>query len=62
MAARPALIKQADASRLLKAARSAGFSRARIITHPDGRFELVAENGSASMAEIDVDEWADCEQ
>ena len=55
------MIKQADASRLLKAARSAGFSRARIITHPDGRYELVAENGSTA-AELDANEWADCEQ
>lgn len=62
MAPRPAMIKQADASRLLKAARSAGFNRARIITHPDGRYELVAENGSAAVAEVDANEWADCEQ
>lgn len=42
MANRVAAIKQADAKRLFKAALEAGFERARIILHPDGRIEADA--------------------
>lgn len=45
MANRPGQLRQTDATRYLKAARNAGYSRARVITHPDGRIEIVAENG-----------------
>lgn len=44
MAKRPALIPQSDATRLFKAARAAGYARARLITHPDGRIEIVGED------------------
>ena len=44
MARRSAIIPQADATRLLKAAKAAGYERARFISHPDGRLEVVAEN------------------
>lgn len=48
MAKRQALIQQADATRLLKAAKAAGFARARLIRHPDGRVEVVAEGAEAA--------------
>ncbi|MCG8272554.1 transcription factor iiib subunit [Aquamicrobium sp. NLF2-7] len=44
MAKREALIPQSDATRLFKAARAAGYSRARLIRHPDGRIEVVGED------------------
>ncbi|MDQ0512705.1 hypothetical protein QOZ99_003617 [Angulomicrobium amanitiforme] len=44
MARRPALIPQSDATRLFKAARAAGYARARLISHPDGRLEIVGED------------------
>lgn len=43
-AKRSALILQSDATRLFKAARDAGYARARLITHPDGRIEMVGED------------------
>lgn len=47
MANRQAAIKQTDATRLFKAAKAAGFGRARLITYPDGRIEIIGENGPA---------------
>lgn len=44
MAKREALIPQSDAARLFKAARAAGYARARPIRHPDGRIEVVGED------------------
>lgn len=44
MAARPAIITKADATRLLKAARDSGFRRARVIAHPDGRVEVEVDD------------------
>lgn len=43
MANRPALMTQADAARLFKASRQAGYERVRVVSHPDGRMEVVAE-------------------
>lgn len=51
MRTRTATIKQADAKRLMKAAREAGFERATLTTYPDGRIEIVGEAGSASAAD-----------
>lgn len=48
MAKRPALIPQSDATRLFKAARAAGYARARLIGHPDGRIEIVGEDVEAT--------------
>lgn len=42
MANPKAVITQKDATRLMKAAISAGFNTAKIIVHPDGRIEAVA--------------------
>lgn len=50
MARRPALIRQSDATRLLKAARAAGYTRARLTGHPDGRVEVVGEDGPEAPA------------
>lgn len=47
MTRRAAVIKQADAKRLLKAVKDAGFNEARLIVHPDGRIETCA-----SIAEV----------
>lgn len=44
MANRAALIRKADAARLLKAARESGYKRARVIAHPDGRVEIIADD------------------
>lgn len=44
MANRAALIRKADAARLLKAAREAGYKRARIIARPDGTVECIADD------------------
>lgn len=38
-------IKQTEATRLFKAAKAAGFGRARLITYPDGRIEIIGESG-----------------
>lgn len=52
MSGRPAQFRQADVKRALSAARAAGYARARVITHPDGRIEIVGENmPEASAAE-----------
>lgn len=44
MARQPAIIPQSDATRLFKAAKAAGYARARIIVHPDGRIEVIGED------------------
>lgn len=44
-------LKQGDATRLFKAAKAAGFGRARLITYPDGRIEIIGENGPVSTVE-----------
>jgi tRNA(Phe) wybutosine-synthesizing methylase Tyw3 len=44
MAPRMSPITKSDATRLLKAAREAGYRRARVIGHPDGRIEVVADD------------------
>jgi len=43
MANRSALIRQADATRLFKAAKSAGYERATFTSYPDGRVEVLVE-------------------
>lgn len=45
-------IKQTNATRLFKAAKAAGFDRARLIAHPDGRIEMIGENGAAPETDI----------
>jgi hypothetical protein len=59
MSNRPALITQADANRLLKAAKSAGYDRVRFLTYPDGRSEVVAETACrlSDKQSIDANEW-----
>lgn len=37
---------QATATRLFKAASAAGFERARLVIHPDGRIEVIGETGA----------------
>ncbi|SCW56525.1 hypothetical protein [Ancylobacter rudongensis] len=54
MAKRPALIPQSDATRLFKAARAAGYARARLITHPDGRIEIVGEDAEAASPAMEL--------
>lgn len=51
MANRQATITQTNAARLFKAAKAAGFGRARLITYPDGRIEIIGENGPAPSPE-----------
>lgn len=58
MSKRPALIQQSDATRLLKAARAAGYSRATLTSHPDGRVEIVAEDAEAPAASGEISPFA----
>jgi tRNA(Phe) wybutosine-synthesizing methylase Tyw3 len=57
MSNRVGLIRKADAARLLKAARESGYKRARVIAHPDGKIEVIAddvsEDGSSASSEWD---------
>ena len=60
MANRRSAIKQTDATRLLKAAKAAGFARARLFTYPDGRADLVVEDGpvlAATAEESPFEQW-----
>lgn len=54
MANRQAVIKQAEAKRYFKAAKEAGFGRARLITYPDGRIEIIGEDGPALVPALDA--------
>jgi hypothetical protein len=53
MTKRSSIILQAEANRLLKAARAAGYARARLITHPDGRIEVIGEDVPANPESVD---------
>ena len=57
MAARPAHIRQSDAARIFKAAASAGYGRTRILIHPDGVIEYVAEIVEAANGNEAENEW-----
>jgi hypothetical protein len=50
MKSRQTNLRPAEAARLLKAAKAAGFETARLIDHPDGRREFVAENTQSSSS------------
>ncbi len=54
---RPAPISQANATRYLKAAALAGYERARLIIHTDGRIEVIAENGESITTESPLEAW-----
>ena len=45
-----ASVRQREAERCLKALRAAGYSRGRFIAHPDGRVELIGEDGPDKSA------------
>lgn len=47
---RPVLIRQSDATRLMKAAKAAGYPRVRLTRYPDGRIEVVGEPEEAKPA------------
>lgn len=58
MADRPKMrgqICQADADRLFKAAMRAGYNRAKFVSYPDGRIELIAEKGSGELSSPSID-------
>jgi hypothetical protein len=57
MSNRPALVRQSDALRIFKAARTAGYGRTRLVVHPDGRVEYIAETGEAPEADNALDAW-----
>ncbi|PHR23280.1 MAG: transcription factor iiib subunit [Hoeflea sp.] len=44
MEKRKSTLRQITVTRALKAARAAGYARARLITHPDGRIEIIGED------------------
>lgn len=59
MANRQAAIKQADAKRLFKAARDAGFETATITLHPDGRIEAAASFSETAASLNSGNTWDD---
>ncbi|RWC04309.1 MAG: hypothetical protein EOQ56_04835 [Mesorhizobium sp.] len=60
MANRSALITQADATRLFKAAKLAGYDRAKFVSYPDGRVEVQVETTRrAAQSGDDASEWDD---
>ena len=59
MSNQPARIKQSDAKRLFKAVLDAGFERARIILHPDGRIEADAALSEAATNSNTGNTWDD---
>lgn len=50
MANRPTPITQANATRYFKAAATAGYGRTRLVMHPDGRVEVIAEIAETTEA------------
>lgn len=57
MANRSALLTQSDATRYLKAAKAAGFDRARLVIHPDSRVEVIAEAATEQTETARSNEW-----
>ncbi len=57
MANRAALFRQADATRLFKAAKSAGYERATVRAFPDGRLEVEVEAFRKERPATDSNEW-----
>ena len=57
MSNRAARITEADAARFFKAAKTAGFDRARVVAHPDGRIECLVETVSPSARDDKPNEW-----
>ncbi|MGC9448567.1 hypothetical protein [Cereibacter johrii] len=56
MAARPALIKQVELTRVAKAMQAAGIKSWRIIARPDGSQEVVVGNMDTATLGPDPDE------
>lgn len=56
MEKRTKFIRQGDATRIFRAARNAGYARARLITHPDGRIEY-ADNSAAPSEASPFEQW-----
>lgn len=54
MANRRAEITQAEMKRYFKAAREAGFERARFVRHPDGKIEIIGEDGPSPATVSDL--------
>ncbi len=52
-------LTQTEAARLFKAAKAAGYDRASLIQHPDGRIEIVAETGRSNDGQGMPGEWDD---
>ena len=59
MANRPAFVKQADATRLFKAAKAAGYDRPRFrfVQWPDGRSEFIVEPIGRDEPAMPGNEW-----
>ncbi|NBN64750.1 hypothetical protein [Pannonibacter tanglangensis] len=57
MKKRAALIPQADATRLFRAARAAGYGSARITVRPDGTIEVEASETPAERPTQDNNSW-----
>ncbi|ASP30797.1 hypothetical protein CHH26_11580 [Qipengyuania flava] len=55
----PALIKQADAQRLLAAARVAGWSSCELIVDGAGAVRLIAREGATPPSEPQGKAWTD---
>lgn len=57
MKKRNALIQQADATRLFRAARAAGYGSARITVRPDGTVEVEASETPQVSAPQEANSW-----
>ena len=57
MANRPAQFRQKEATAFTKAAAAAGYGRTRILIHPDGVIEYVAEIVEAANGNEAENEW-----
>jgi hypothetical protein len=57
MANRASPISQVNAKRLFTAAKAAGYGRARLVLHTDGRIEVIAESDGSVTSETAYDAW-----
>ncbi len=57
MAPRPAFITKRDAETVFAAARAHGYDTARMISHPDGRREIVVEKRGKRTEDDGASEW-----
>jgi hypothetical protein len=57
MANQKALIKQADAARILRAVAGSAFADRPFILHPDGRLEVLTSNSDSPLTNMPARDW-----